>query len=181
MQEEKKAVETKVETAVTQPETVVAQSTQEVDYESVLKQKDDELAQVRQERENYKKGMLKAKGKLPEEYQTDTDTPEDMEAIIDRKVTEKLLSTKEAQLQAEKDQAMRAVLKRNRELEVALKNRGQVGSGTGIGSNQEKPEGKLDNYFSNEQIQALRAKGYDDKKIEQAKANMKKVSEMPRV
>jgi hypothetical protein len=173
-------VETKVETAVTPPETVVAPSATEVDYEAVIADKDAELAQVRTERENYRKGMLKAKGKLPEEEELDSSTPEGMESLVDRKVQEKFLSTKEAQLQSEKDAALKAVLKRNKELEVALRNRGQITSVSGQGSNQEKPEGKIDNYLSNEQVNALKAKGWDDKKIEAFKKNAQKGTQVPK-
>lgn len=181
MKDEIKGVETKVENAPIQPQIEVAVQTLEVDYEALLAQKDAELAKVQQEKDNYRKGLLKAKGKLPEDNQTDTDSPEDMESVIDRKVKEALLSTKEAQLQAEKDNALKAVLKRNKELEVALKNRGQITSTSGQGSNQEKPERKTDNYLSNDQIQALKAKGWDDKKIEAFKSNMTKVNQMPKI
>jgi hypothetical protein len=172
MNEDKNAVETQVEPAVIP---------QEVDYEAVLKAKDEELAKVKEEKENYKKGLLKAKGKLPEDYQTDTDEPEDAESLTRRIVQETLLSTKEAQLQVEKDQALAAVLKRNKELELALKNRGQITSTSAEGSNQDKPEVNTDKYFSNEQIKALKAKGYDDKKIDILKKNMQKVSQMPTI
>ena len=180
MNENTQAVETKVETAASQPETVVAPITTEVDYEAILAQKDAELAKVREEKDNYRKGLLQAKGKLPVDAELDTQQPEELEALIDRKVTERMLSTKEVQLQAEKDQALKAVLKRNKELELALKNRGQITATSGQGSNQEKPEGKTDTYFSNEQIQALKAKGFDDKKIEILKQNMNKVNQMPK-
>lgn len=172
-------VETKDEAAVTSQESVVTQTTTSVDYEALLKQKDEEIAKVQEEKNNYRKGLLKAKGKLPEDHQSDTDETEDIDAKIDRKVNERLLTTKEAQLTAEKDAAIAALVKRNKEYELALKNRGQITS-TSDGSNQEKPEGKKDNYFSNEQIAALRAKGYDDKKIETLKKNMAKIDQMPR-
>lgn len=171
MQDEPKAVETKVEAAA-------PQSTG-VDYEATIAAKDAEIAQVREERENYRKGMLKAKGKLPEDVQVDTEDSEDIDAKIDRKVQEKLLATKEAQLQAEKDAAYAAVLKRNKELEVALKNRGQITSPAGIGSNQEKPEVKTDNYLSTEQLAYFKSKGWDEKKIEAFKANARKQNQQP--
>lgn len=171
MENEIKPVETTVE---------VAGTTTEVDYEAELAKKDAEIAQIAKEKENYRKGMLKAKGKLPPEEQSDADSSESVEAIIDRKVQEKFLSTKEAQALTERDDLIKKTLKRNKELEIALKNRGQITSPSAQGSNQEKPEGKTDNYFSNDQIQALRAKGYDDKKIEQLKKNMTKVNEMPK-
>lgn len=180
MENENKPVETKVEVAGTTTEAVVTPPTTEVDYEAELAKKDAVIAQIQGEKENYRKGMLKAKGKLPEEDQADAELPEDIDAKIDRKVAERLLSTKEAQAQAEKDEIIKKALKRNKELELALKNRGQVTSTSGQGSNQEKPEGKTDNYFSNEQLSALKAKGYDDKKIAELKKNISKVNEMPR-
>ncbi len=172
--------EKKIDAAAPQSENVVTPTTTEVDYEAVLAKKDEELQAVRIERENYRKGMLKAKGKLPEEEELDSSTPEGMEALIDRKVQEKFLSTKEAQVQAEKDNLIKAQSKRLKELEVALKNRGQINAASGQGSNQEKPEGKVDNYFSNDQIAALKAKGYDDKKIATLKQNLAKVDQMPK-
>ncbi len=181
MNEEKTAVENQPETAASQAETVVTPTTTEVDYEALLAEKDLELSKIQTEKENYRKGLLKAKGKLPESYQPDTDETETQETLIRRIVQEENLHTKEARLQAEKDQALRAVLKRNKELETALKNRGQIASPSGDGSNQEKPEGRKDSYFSNEQLSALRAKGYDDKKIELLKANMSKVAQMPKL
>ena len=172
MQNDTKTVETKVETAVTQPQAEAAVTASEVDYEALLAQKDAELAQVRTEKDNYKKGLLKAKGKLPEEDQTDTGNPEELDALIERKVQERFLSTKEAQIQAEKDTALKAVLKRNKELEVALKNRGQITTTSGQGSNEDRPEVKVDKVLSSDQINALKAKGWDDKKIEAFKKNL---------
>ncbi len=158
----------------------VAPTATEVDYEAVLAEKDAALAKVQQERDNYRKGLLKAKGKLPEDNQSDTDEPEEQETLTRRIVREEMLTTKEAQLQSEKDAALKAVLKRNKELETALKSRSDITSVSGTGSNQEKPEGKKDNFFSNEQLASLRAKGYDDKKIEALKKNMQNAPSMPK-
>lgn len=170
MSEETKVVETKTETATVQQEATV--NAAEVDYEAVLAQKDAELAQVRTERENYRKGMLKAKGKPVESSGDEED--ETQEDMVRRVTREELSRTKEAQLQSEKDALIAKTLKRNKELEVALKNRGQILSTSAQGSNKEKPEGKADSYFSNDQIQALKAKGWSDKKIEAAKQNILK-------
>lgn len=179
MSTEIKPVETKVEDAGTTTQAVVPTTT-EVDSETLLAQKDAEIAKIATERDNYRKGLLKAKGKLPDEEELDTSTPEGLEALVDRKVAEKLLNTKEAQLQAEKDAIIKQTLKRNKELELALKNRTDVTSTSGQGSNQEKPEGKKDNFFSNEQISALKVKGYSDAKIEALKKNMQNAPSMPR-
>jgi len=126
MNNETKPVETMVDGAGTSTGTVVASSTTQVDYEAVLAQKDAELAKVRDEKENYRKGMLIAKGKLPEENNLDNDSSETTEQMMRRIAREEALSTKEAQLQADKDDAYKAIIKRNKELEVALKNRGQI-------------------------------------------------------
>lgn len=181
MNEEAKTVETKAETAVAQPEIVVPLETTEVDYEAELARKDAELAEIRNEKENYRKGMLKAKGKLPVEEDVDSQIPEEgLDSKVKRIVQEQLLATKEAQAQANKDKFIADMAKKNKELTLALKNRVQVTSPSGIGSNQEKPEGKADNFFSNDQIATLKAKGYDDKKIEALKVNMSKVNQMPK-
>lgn len=160
-------------------ENAPAQTT-EVDYEALLAEKDAEIAKVEQEKNNYRKGLLKAKGKIPEDYQSDADDSEDQDTRTRRIVEETLLSTKEAQIRAEKDQVTKAAFKRIKELETALKNRGQITSSSGEGSNQEKPEGKKDNYFSNDQIAYFKSKGWDDKKIESVKKNMTKINEMPK-
>jgi len=180
MQDENKGVETKIEKAPIQSETVVAPETTQVDYEALLAEKDAKLAQIEKEKENYKKGLLKAKGKLPEDYQTDSDETETQEQMFRRIAREERLSAEEAQLLADKDNAYKAVLKRNKELEVALKNRRQISSSSAQGSNQDKPEGKTDNYLSNDQVAYFKAKGWDDKKIEAFKENAKKVGQMPR-
>lgn len=181
MSETKPAVETKVEVAATPQETKVetpSQTQPEVDYEALLAEKDKELSQVRTEKDNYRKGMLKAKGKLPEE--DDNSSEEDLDAKIDRKVQERLLQTREAQVQSEKDALVLSLAKKNKELTLALKNRGQINTSSGQGSNQERPEGKVDNVLSNDQLASLKAKGWDDKKIEELKKNLNKVNQMPK-
>ena len=146
MSTETTTVEKKVETAVAQPEKETLTQTTEVDYEAILKAKDDELAQTRTERENYRKGMLKAKGKLPDE-DDNSSNEEDIDAKIERKVQEKLLSTREAQLQADKDKVISDMAKKLKETTLALKNRGQISTSSGQGSNEDRPEGKKRRLF----------------------------------
>ncbi len=162
MSEEQKATETKTETIASQ---------QEVDYEAVLKQKDEELAQVAKEKENYRKAYLKGASNKPEEL-VGTSTPEELESLVDRKVQEKFLLTREAQLQAEKDATISALAKRTKELEIALKNRSQITSTSAQGSNQDKTEVKTDSYFSPEQLDHFKKQGKSDEWIEKAKKNM---------
>ncbi len=166
-----KTVETKVETAVVQPE---AKTVNEAEVEETeLEKTRAELAKVKTDRDNYRKGLLKAKGKLPEEEEADDTPPENWREEARKIAREEYLSTQEAQLQAKEEAQVKAILKRNKELTIALKNRGQITSNTASGSNEEKPEVKVDSYFSPEQIASLKAKGWSDAKIEAAKKNMK--------
>lgn len=172
-------VEAKVETAVSQSEVVTTPNVTEVDYEAELAKKDAEIAKVRDERENYKKGLLKAKGKLPDEDDNSLNDEEDIDSKVKRLVQEQLLETREAQTLAEKDVLVLNLAKKNKELTLALKNRAQVSSNSGQGSNQEKVESKSDNILSNDQLSSLKARGWDDKKIEEYKKNLVR-NQMPK-
>lgn len=180
MSTETKAVETKTETAASQSETVVTPTTTEVDYEAQLAAKDAEIAQVRTEKDNYRKGLLKAKGKLPDEEDNSSNGDESEDARIARIVKEQLLSTREAQVIAEKEVLVQELAKKNKELTLALKNRGQVSSTTGQGSNEDRAEVKTDRVLSPEQLNALKARGFNDKMIEDFKKNLNKGNEMPK-
>ncbi len=181
MSQEEIAVEKKVETAATQQKTgdTSTQNPLEVDYEAELTKANDKISKISEERDNYRRGMLKAKGKLPEE-DDNSSNGEDIDAKIDRVVKERLLAESEARAQAEKDALVLSLAKRNKELTLALKNKGQASSSSGIGSNQEQPEGKTDNLISNDQVNALKARGWDDKKIEEFKKNIVRVNQTPK-
>ncbi len=131
------AVETKIETAATQSETVVAPTATEVDFEAELAKANDKIAKLGEEKENYRKGMLKAKGKLPDE-DDNSSNDEDVDSKVKRLVQEEMLKSKEAQAIAEKDALVMNLARTNKELSLALKNRQGVSSQTGQGSNQEK-------------------------------------------
>lgn len=150
---ETKAVETNVD--------VAAHSQAEVDLAAALTQKEAEIEQTRTERENYKRGMLKAKGKLPE------DDEEDADEKMRRIVREEMLATKEAQLQKEKDAITSKALKELAEARIALRNRsGSIP--TGGSSSQienEKKEEDFSKVFSAQQLADLKAKGLDPKKV----------------
>ena len=181
MSETTKTVETKVETAVAQPkiEETSSQNTQEVDYEAELAKVNEKLAKTNEEKENYRKGMLKAKGKLPDE-DDNSSNDEDIDAKIDRKVQERLLATREATIIAEKEALVSSLAKKNKELTLALKNRGQISTTSGQGSNEDRQEVKTDKYFSKEQIADLKKRGWSDEKIETAKKNMLKGTDVPK-
>lgn len=173
MEQNNHAVEANAVNAATQEEVNNNESSasgiQTEDLLQVLQAKDAELEKIRQEKDNYKKGMLKAKGKLEDD---DIDS-EDMDSLIERKLNEKLLSSKEAQLAKEKDDAIKALVNRNKELETALKNRSQISSGTGAGNSVETTP-IADNKLSAEQVKSLKAKGWTDEKIELFKMNLMK-------
>lgn len=162
-------VEAKAEPAVTP---------QEVDFEAVIKAKDDEIAKVQTERDNYRKGLLKAKGKLPEEEDADMPPAQKNEELIRRMVSEQMLATREAQLKSEKDATLASALKRMKELEIALKNRGQVSTVSASGSNQENGT-VTKSYFSAEQAAELKKKGFTDEMVKKAEENARKRANSP--
>jgi len=178
MSTETTPVEKKVENAGAQPkeEVTSTQTTSEVDYEAEATRLDVELKKTREERENYRRGLLKAKGKLPDE-EIDT-PPEDWREEARRIAREEYLSTKEADIQSQKDALVAASMKKVKELTLALKNRGQITTASGQGSNEDKPEVKVEKTLSKEQIADLKNRGWSDEKIETLKKNMAKGVQM---
>lgn len=168
MSEEIKGVEETVQ---------IAPAAQEVDLAKELEETRLALIKKTEIAENYRKGMLKAKGKLPEES-LDSDNSETMEETMRRIAREEATNSEIYQLQAKEKATLDAILKRNKELEVALKNRGQITQTSAGGSNEDRPEVKTDSYFSTEQIAYFKKQGKTDEWIEKAKSNMKKDSQM---
>lgn len=161
-QEPVKKPETEVE--IKQP------NASEVDPEAVISQLLDENKRLEQDRDNYRKGLLKAKGKLQE---TEEEPEEDIDTKIDRKVQERLAQTTYADSQKRLAEEALKLARENKELKKSLANRGQLSSkGQGGGSQVEVPVGQ--NYFSPEKIQALKARGWGDDKIERFKQNREK-------
>lgn len=145
----------------------------EVDYEAVVSQLLDENKKLATERENYRKGMLQAKGKTPKEAQATMETAEDLDAMIDRKVQEKMLGTQQVIAAQKLEETVKSMAKQLKEAKLALANK--AGASTTVqpnGSSDLKPT--TDNFFSPEKLAALKAKGWDDKKIEMFKKNLAK-------
>lgn len=107
-----------------------------------------------QERDNYKEGMLKAKGKISTEE-------------IDGK--EKALDANSPELVS----AIEKILLRNKELETAAANKSQIATG-GTGTSTDTTMKVGDNTFSDDQLKDLKARGFDDAKIARLKANIHK-------
>ncbi len=165
--EEKKAVET------AEAEAAAAEAKEPTELEKALAEKDAQLVKLAAERDNYKKGMLKAKGKVPKDDEDDSDE-EEIEEKVTRLVKEQLLETQFNLAQKEKDDLILKTLARNKELETALKNRSQI-STAGAGSSSETKLSPKDPVLSAEKLASLKALGWDDKKIELYKKNLLKV------
>ena len=108
-----------------------------------------------EERDNYKQGMLKAKGKAKE------DETEEENGTGDKKSESNELIG-----------VVKQLLRINQELETAVVNKSQVAS-TGQGAGSEEKAKVGDNMLSDEQIKSLQAKGWDDVKIARFKQNLK--------
>jgi hypothetical protein len=139
------------------------------DLLAVIADMDAKLAKVESEKENYRKGMLLAKGKP-----VDDTEDESIEAKVERLVNEKLLNTEAIKIQSEKDSLIKSVLLRNKELELAMKSRSGV-SKTGITAGIDTTKPSTAPVFSQDQIDGFKAKGWDDKKIEQLVKNLNRL------
>jgi hypothetical protein len=140
-----------------------------VDYVKMLADKDAELASLAKDRDNYKKGLLIAKGKLPAEDPVIPEQP-DVATLVQEEVQKALFSTREAQLRAEKDALLQKALNENKELKTALANKTGI-STTPSGTSSDSAV-TTTQYFSNEQIAELKARGLTDEMIKKAAVNM---------
>lgn len=125
-----------------------------------LKEVEAELAKTREERDNYRTGLLAAKGRTPQ-----AEEPEETVAeFIERKVEEKILGIKEAGLQQEKDQAIKQLMKENEEYRIALGNRQQVATPTG-GAGSDTKSAPEPSFWSPQQLAELQRRGLDPNKV----------------
>lgn len=166
--EEKKAVE-EAEKAK-----AAAAEAQPSELEVQLAEKDVEIARLTTEKENYKKGMLKAKGKLPKDDEEEDDSEESVDDKVKRLVKESLLDSQIGKVQSEKDNLLKKALARNKELETAIKNRSQI-STADAGSGSEQKLVIKDTTLSAEKLAKFKSMGWDDKKIERYKQNLSKL------
>ena len=138
----------------------------QAEYESLL----EEQLKTAEERDNYTKGLLKAKGKLPE----DEEDLEPEDERIGRIVAEQLASSKYAQIEKAKEDLIKKTLSENAELKKALTNKAQI-SDTPPGSPVDNPPfTAADGLLSKEQIAYFKSKKWSDKKIEEYKQNYAK-------
>ena len=154
-------------TAEVKKDEVVASTTGEtgVDLAEELVKALEREQQVIAERDNYKRGMLKAKGKLKDD-EDDNDEEEDETVVVKQKAKAKTDSST-----TELVGLVKQVLKDNQELKTAIANKAQIGTaGAGAGTTTTLTVG--DNVLSADQITSLKAKGWDDTKIARFKQNL---------
>jgi len=169
----KEGGEASTTTEVVEKKEVEATTTQDgINLAETLEKTLEKLTQAETERDNYKRGMLKAKGKTTDE---EDDADEDLETRIANKIKADLLAGDELKTRKEAAELTQQLIKRNKELEIAMQNKAQIGSG-GTGPSTETPFKVGDNILSETQIAALKARpGWDDAKIERFKQNLLKV------
>ncbi|MCL4399700.1 hypothetical protein M1506_00275 [Patescibacteria group bacterium] len=144
MEEKNKPVETKVENAGTQQpntgdKTNITSETPTASTEKssadLLLEVETELQKVREDRNNYRTATLKAKGKS--EDGKDVLTDEDRIREIAR---EELLANQEKSLSVEREKLLASVIKENKELKIANRNKSGAVTTPTSGGTQEKPE-----------------------------------------
>lgn len=149
-----------------------ASAVQKDDLAAQLAAKDLELKKLAEERDNYKTGLLKAKGKIPDDEPSGDDQQLSVDEKIQKAVHDALFSEQERKLMAEKDAILQQALKENKELKTALGNKQGISTVPDGGSADNKTT--TPQYFSDEQIRDLKARGWDDAKIKKAAENMQK-------
>lgn len=143
-EEEKKVADAKA------LETKKALESKVPDYSADLKAKDDEIARIRKERDDYRSMGLKYKAKAKEEGK-DTDD-EDIEEKVRRIAREEYLASKEHQLSQEKDEYIFTMSRELREAKLALANKPTDISTSAGGNNAGDERSPKDNTFSDAQI-----------------------------
>jgi len=134
--------------------------------------KDEEIAKLTEERDNYKNVALKRLGKLPGD--ADFVAGEKTELSVEEQVRITLLDNEIKKVNQEKEAETKRIIKENAELRLALKNRPSASIGGGSGDAIEVK----DNILSEQQIikikeTAVRLKVKDvDAYVEQAKKNI---------
>ncbi len=169
MNEEQKAVETTQTAAPVNGVETNGSSAPENQDELLLKiealakiaeEADARAKKAEEEREHYKKGMLKAKGKLKSDDEDfeDEDKP-DIDVSVIQDIVEKTLAQKLQKTESD-------VAKKVQEIKTAYINRSQISNAPqGVGSST--PESKGTTFWSKEQLEYFKSRGLDPKKVKQ--------------
>lgn len=142
---------------------------------ATLTAKDDEIAKLKEERDNYKTVALKRLGKLPGDAGFLETADEKTGLTVEEQVRKVLLDREIAKAETDKDTERVKLARENAELRLALKNQPGASIGGGTGDTTEVK----DNVFSSTQIEELKKRalrlGADPEKfIENAKQNFLK-------
>jgi hypothetical protein len=114
--------------------------------------KDEEIAHLKEERDNYKTVALARKGKLPADSVL---LGEDFDELVKAKVQETLADVEINRINSDKKSETAKILKENAELKLALKNRPSASIGGGSGESLEVKN----NILSEQQTAQIRARG----------------------
>lgn len=155
------------EDAVNTPDPAGDQTVVVDDNEAKIAALEAEKAKLTIERDNYRVGMLKAKGKATEDSEEDED--ERMERIARKALAESRLS----EIAKEQQAIIEKTLKENRELKLARLNKHEPPAAAGTHS-----EGipVRDTLITPEQMAYFKSKNYTDKDIERYKKNLQRYS-----
>lgn len=104
-----------------------------------LKARDEKIAKLSQDRDNYRTGMLKYK----KEYEANPDDKTLEEEKIRQIFKEELLNTDLARAMAEKDAFVQKIAKENQELKIAMQNKSQISNMPG-GSSQPENDTRVE-------------------------------------
>lgn len=143
----------------------------------LLAEKDEKLAKLTEERDNYKKVALKRLGKLPGDEGFMENADKDTGLTVEEQVKKALLDNEVSKANADRETLVKNQAKQISELTLALKNRPNVSIG---GSGSGEPIEVKDNVLSEQQIAtikttAVRLKVKDvDAYVEKAKQNILK-------
>ena len=125
-----------------------------------LKALEAENTKLSIEKENYRKGMLLAKGKIEE---PEDNVPDVLEELVERKINERFFNQKETELARQKEEILQKALAENNELRRAINN--PTPAGNGAGSNQDKLDVDNNYGFTPEFLAMIKSKGLDPAQV----------------
>lgn len=154
------------------PEVVpVTTDIQEVDWEAKAKELETRNAKLAEERENYRKAALKAKGYSVNDLPPNdgnVDNVPSIKEVIKEVLTENEIEKQSRSLEEEQRKFQESVIRENKMLKeklVSLNNKSQISPASPSGSGSESKEQKIKtNGWTDEQIAVLRKKGIDPNK-----------------
>lgn len=131
----------------------------DIDYEA-------EYLKMKAERDNYKNGLLVAKGKKTLQDFAE-DEQEEIQEVIAKTVKAEVAALKANDLDKREEDFVQKLIRENKELKIAQRNRQQMtAASTGSKSSDTEPEVKT-SVWSAEQLAYFKKRGIDPNKVEQ--------------